>query len=623
MKKNSNTFDVIVIGAGSGGLNIAGFMNRVGFSVLLVDKEDRSIGGDCLNFGCVPSKALIHVARLVHDGREAKKFGLTISGAIDVKKVMEYVSKKQETIRTHENADHFRKLGMTVVLGKAQFVDSETIEVAGKQYCGKKIILATGSRPRQLSIPGIELMKVFTNETIFSLNTLPERLVVIGAGPIGIELGQSLALLGTKVTVVGSGLLDKEDPEMVSVLRERLEKDGVDFLLGYRPKAVKDGKVLVVSNEVGETREILADALLVSIGRELNLDGLNLESAGIEVNDRGGLIVDSYLRTTNKGVLVCGDVAGGHMFTHAAELHASLIIKNFFSPIPKKLNADAMAWVTYTSPEIATFGLDEKTLRERSVDYDVLKSDFLSDDRAIVDEYVQGKMKLFVSRKGIVLGGTMVAHNAGELTQELMFAQANKLSLKKFLNKVYPYPTATRINRSIALQFMSRKLTDQSKKLLAFLFHMKQTRTSRLLALGVIVFGFVFVLYTASIEQDDVTLSAVRPDLKNQVFANHLQYVDYSPESYVFAKQSGRVVLFFAATTWCSNCVVLDQEIRERLNELPQDVIVVKVDFDKDREMKIKHKVTLQTTLILLGSEGKEVKRWIGTDFNQLLDNIR
>lgn len=262
---------------------------------------------------------------------------------------------------------------------------------------------------------------------------------------------------------------------MVTVLREQLEKDGVDFVLGYRPVEVKNNTTLIVADDAGETREIPVDALLVSIGRELNIEGLNLEAAGIKTNDRGGLIVDEYLQTTNKSVLVCGDVVG-HMFTHAAELHASLIIRNFFSPLKKKLNTDAMAWVTYTSPEIATFGLSEKTLR--GIAYESVVSDFASDDRAIVDEYTRGKAKIFVSRQGKVLGGTMVSHNAGELTQELMLAQANGLRLQAFMNKVYPYPTATRINRSLVLMFMSKKLTDQSKKVLRWLFRMKQLNLS-------------------------------------------------------------------------------------------------------------------------------------------------
>jgi pyruvate/2-oxoglutarate dehydrogenase complex dihydrolipoamide dehydrogenase (E3) component len=315
-------------------------------------------------------------------------------------------------------------------------------------------------------------------------------------------------------------LLDKEDAEMVTVLREQLEKDGVDFVLGYRPVEVKNNTTLIVADDAGETREIPVDALLVSIGRELNIEGLNLEAAGIKTNDRGGLIVDEYLQTTNKSVLVCGDVVGGHMFTHAAELHASLIIKNFFSPLPKKLNTDAMAWVTYTSPEIATFGLNEKMLRERGITYESVVNDFAADDRAIVDEYTEGKVKLFVSRKGKVLGGTMVSRNAGELTQELMLAQANGLGLQVFMNKVYPYPTATRINRSLALIFMSKKLTNQSKKILRLLFRMKQSSALRVFALGVFLLG-CFMLFNYLFAEQRTAVVSVNP-VNAEVSYNHM-----------------------------------------------------------------------------------------------------
>jgi len=464
-------YDVIVIGAGSGGLNIAGFMNKAGFKVLLIDKEDRAIGGDCLNFGCVPSKALIHVARMVRDGRSAERFGLLSSGSIDLKKVMDYVRGKQEIIRVHENADHFRKRGIEVALGVATFTGPDTVVVSGVQYRGKKIVIATGSRPRKLLLPGIESVNVYDNETIFTLESLPKRMVVIGAGPIGIEIGQAFAALGTKVTVVGSTLLDKEDPEIVAPLRDALLADGMELLLGFRPTAIKDGQKVVIANAVKETKEVSFDVLFSSIGRESNFDTLDLAAAGIKTDDRGRLIVDDYLRTTNRRVLVCGDAAGGHQFTHAAELQASIIVNNFFAPFKKKLTTDSMAWVTYTSPEIATFGLSEKELKKRSIRYEVLTQDFTESDRAIVDEQTEGKLKLFISPKGRVLGGTMVAEQAGEIAQELMLAQANGMTLQAFLKKIYPYPTAARINRSVALSFMGRKLHGNNLRLLHLIFH--------------------------------------------------------------------------------------------------------------------------------------------------------
>lgn len=465
------TYDVIVIGAGAGGLNIASFMNRVGFKVLLIDKEDRAIGGDCLNFGCVPSKALIHVARLVRDGKSAERFGLSVSGEVNIRKVMDYVRSKQEVIREHENAEHFRNLGMDVALGAASFADAETVEVAGVRYRGKKIVIATGSRPRKFSVPGSESVRVYDNESIFSVESLPKRLAVVGTGPIGIELGQAFSMLGSKVTVIGPRLLDKEDPEIVASLRAALEQGGMEFFLGYKPVEVKGGRTLVVANAEGDAKELPFDSLFASIGRELDFKPLNLGAAGIKTDERGKLVVDEYLRTTNKRVLVIGDAAGAHQFTHAAEVHAALVLNNFFSPLKKKLNTDAMAWVTYTTPEIATFGLGETELKRRNIPYETLVQAFAESDRAIVDEHTEGKLKLFVSPKGRILGGSMVAENAGEIAQELMLAQANGMGLSSLLKKVYPYPTAARVNRSLALSFMGRRLTGSAKRLLHLVFH--------------------------------------------------------------------------------------------------------------------------------------------------------
>lgn len=464
-------FDVIVIGAGSGGLNIAGFMNRAGFRVLLIDKEDRSIGGDCLNFGCVPSKALIHAARLVHDGKSALRFCPSVSGAVDIKKVMDYVRGKQDVIRAHENAEYFRTQGMVVALGSAKFVDAETVEVAGVRYRGKKIVIATGSRPRKLAIPGIESVAVHDNESIFSIQTLPERMVIVGAGPIGVELGQAFSMLGSRVTIVGLGLLEKEDPDIVAPLKAALLRGGVELLLGYRPTEIKNARTLVAQSADGAEKEAPFDLLLASVGRTVDTTALNLAAANVETDARGRLVVDDYLRTTNKRILVCGDAAGGHQFTHAAELHAALILKNFFSPFKKKLNTDAMAWVTYTTPEIATFGLGEAELTKRGVRYETLAHSFADSDRAIVDEHTEGMVKVFVSPRGRVYGGTMVAEDAGEIAQELMLAQANGLNISTLLKKVYPYPTASRINRSLALARAARSLTGVAKKLLRALYH--------------------------------------------------------------------------------------------------------------------------------------------------------
>jgi len=477
-KKNSETqpkvYDVIVIGAGSGGLNVAAFANRVGLSTLLVDKSDANIGGDCLNFGCVPSKALIHVAQAVRLGRDLKEFGIESLGKVDMRAVMAYVKGRQDIIREHENAEWFRKKGMTVALGKARFVGRNKIVVGETIYQGKRIVLATGSRPRSLSLPGMEHVPVFNNENIFGIDFLPDNLVIIGGGPISMEIGQAFQSLGAQVTIIEQGdkFLPKEDKDVTDVLYQKLILDGAKVLFNAKAKHInKDGTIVVESGTQSIVLPI--DALFVGIGRELNIDGLDLDTADIKLDPSGQNIqVDQYLRTTNKNIVVCGDVAGQYQFTHAAELHASIIIRNFFAPFKKKLTNDYFSWVTFTNPEIATFGISSKELTSRGIKHEILIESFTEDDRAITDDYRDGLVKLYIGDKGKLLGGTMVAPGAGELAQELILAQTHGMSLSDVFAKTYPYPTATRINKRIAGNYLGRKLNDRSKRVLRLLFRL-------------------------------------------------------------------------------------------------------------------------------------------------------
>lgn len=470
--QKENTFDIIVIGAGSGGLNIAGFMNRAGFRVLLVDKSGEHIGGDCLNFGCVPSKALIHVARTVYEARRAEAFGVRAEGAVDWKKVREYIKEKQGIIREHENVEWFRQKGMTVVLGKAEFVSRNSVKVDGVEYFGKKIVIATGSRPRILTGQGIEkVRRVLNNENIFDMDELPRKLLVIGAGPIGMEIAQSLRFLGAEVVVSerSNAILGKEDPEISGIVLEEMKKQGIGFRFNSALKEFVSETEAVFTDTEGKEEAISFDAVFIGIGRVLNTEGLALEKAGIEMRD-GKIMADEYLRTTNKNVLLCGDVAGGFQFTHAAEMHAGVILNNFFSPFKKQFTSEHISWVTYTTPEVASFGLWEAELKKRGLVYTVLESDFSEDDRAITDDYQYGKSKIFISPKGKILGGTMAAPNAGELIQELILANSAGLSIKHIFNKTYPYPTATRINKRLASAHFAGKLTEFNKKLLRWLY---------------------------------------------------------------------------------------------------------------------------------------------------------
>lgn len=467
------TYDKIVIGSGSGALNIGVFMVKAGFNVLMIERNEANIGGDCLNSGCVPSKALIHISREVAAARRAREYGIEISGKVDFTKVKEYIESKQDHIRVHENKKYFESLGFDVVIGEAEFSGKHEVKVGDEVYKAKKILVAIGGRPRKLQVPGIEKLAYgktyLDNETVFSIDSLPKELVVIGGGPIGLEIGQALQRLGSQVTVVQreDTFLPKEHPDVTPILRERLEAEGMKFMMGYSPVKVLSSNAMEVKPEKGKKVTLSFDAVLVAIGRELNtMKGLEL--AGIEVDERGYMKVDEYLQTTNPDVLVSGDSAGGFQFTHAAELHAQVILKNLFSPFKKKLSWDSFGWVTFTDPEIATFGRSERTLAKQGIEFQLVEVDLEDGDRELIDEN-RGKLRLYVSGKSI-LGGTMIGSGAGELVQELILCVSAGLTTDVIFGKVYPYPTAARINKKAIQKLYAGKLTERNKKILQFLY---------------------------------------------------------------------------------------------------------------------------------------------------------
>jgi pyruvate/2-oxoglutarate dehydrogenase complex dihydrolipoamide dehydrogenase (E3) component len=467
------SYDMIVIGSGSGALNIGVFMVRAGFQVLMIEKNEANIGGDCLNSGCVPSKALIHISREVAAARRSQEYGVKVSGKVNFAKVRKYIESKQEEIRVHENKEYFESLGFDVVIGEAEFAGKHEVRIGEDIYKAKKILVAIGGRPRKLQIPGIDKLEYgktyLDNETVFQMNELPKELVVIGGGPIGLEIGQALQRLGSQVTVVQreDTFLPKEHPDVTPILKERLEAEGMQFMMGYSPKKVLTDHALEVVDAKGKKQTLSFDGMLVAIGRELNtMRGLDL--AGVEVDEQGRMRVDEYLQTSNPDILVAGDSAGGFQFTHAAELHAQVILKNLFSPFKKKLSWDSFGWVTFTDPEIATFGRSEVTLNNQGIDFQLLEIDLEDEDRELIDEN-HGKLRLYVSGKKI-LGGTMIGSGAGELVQELLLSVSAGLTTDAIFGKVYPYPTAARINKKAIQKLYAGKLSERNKSILKFLF---------------------------------------------------------------------------------------------------------------------------------------------------------
>jgi len=469
-------YDIIVIGAGSAGLSVGLTMNKFGFKVLMIAKTDKEIGGECLNDGCVPSKALIHVSRIVKNAKKASAFGLSITGTPDFKKAIDYVYEKQEIIRKHENAKSIRESGVDIVLGEAKFIGKKEVEVNNVKYKGKNIVIATGSKARKLDVAGVEKIHYLTNGNVFSIENLPENILVVGGGPIGIEIAQALNSFDRKVTVVQHGgmILEHDDEQIATILLHQLRQEGIECLLNADVESFTSPNTAVVKMKSGEIKNLHFDAVFAGIGREFILGPLQLQNAGIETKD-GKILADNQLRTTNKNVFVCGDVAGDLMFSHAAEFHARILINNFLSPLKKKLNNDHMSWVTFTDPEIASFGLNEKQLKDRGIRYEKLEQDFGGDDRAITDNYQYATLILYIStgnlfKKEKILGGTMVAPNAGELIQELILANTSGLSINTIFNKIYPYPVASRVNQHLIVMHKQKRLSSGLKKILQFAY---------------------------------------------------------------------------------------------------------------------------------------------------------
>lgn len=472
-------YDLIAIGAGSAGIGATGIAHHFGLKTLMIDKKDAFIGGDCLNFGCVPSKALIHVARQFHAAKEANKFGLESSGKADFKKVMDYVHQGQDVIREHEDAAHFREQGIDVELGVARFVDEKTIEVNGKQFTAPKIILATGSKPRALTTKGIEkVQKRFNNEGLFwEMKTLPEKLLVVGGGPIGCEMAQAFRRLGSEVCIVNTGdrVLGKELPEFGEILTRRFEEEGIEVYNETKLTEFLDAQTVVVEHKDGTKTELTFDAVLEAIGREVRTENMGLEKAGIEVK-KGKIVVDDYYRTTNKRVFAIGDAAGMEQFSHGAEKHNRDLAFNFISPIKKKHNLKHFSWVTFTEPEVATFGYLPKQMKAKGIAFERVEQSFEDDDRAITADYRYAKSVLYFSkphwltRKVRILGGTMIAPYAGELIQELILANQEGIHIGAIFNKIYPYPTMSRINQKAVMTKQKGGMSEWLKKVVKWLY---------------------------------------------------------------------------------------------------------------------------------------------------------
>lgn len=450
MTKTLNV-DLVVIGAGSGGLSVAAGAAQLGLKVVLFEKGE--MGGDCLNYGCVPSKALIAAADKAHQARSA---GLGVAAAdpgIDFAAVMAHVHGTIAAIAPVDSQARFEGLGVHVVRAAARFVDDRTVVGGDVRVRARKIVVATGSRAAIPPIPGLDVVPYLTNDTIFDLTEQPGRLIVLGGGPIGVELGQAFHRLGSEVVIVeAADILGREDPDAAQVVLEQLRADGVELRPGAKAVRVEtdaDGPVLIVEGPDGEDR-IAGSHLLVAVGRRPSTDGLDLERAGVE-HDRNGVVTDKSLRSSNKRIYAVGDVAGRGQFTHLAGAHASLFVRRALFAMPIDADALAVPRVTYCDPELAAIGLSEADARKTHGD-DVRVETFPFDenDRALAEGDVRGFGKLVTTKKGKVLGVALVGRHAGDHIHIWALALSSKLKLSALTGMIAPYPTRGEIGKRLA-----------------------------------------------------------------------------------------------------------------------------------------------------------------------------
>ncbi|MCM2563244.1 FAD-dependent oxidoreductase [Lutimaribacter sp. EGI FJ00015] len=452
--------DLLVIGAGSGGLSVAAGAVQMGASVVLL--EGHKMGGDCLNYGCVPSKALLAAGQAAHAMQAGAAMGVTpVAPDVDFAAAKDHVQAVIDTIKPVDSQERFEELGVRVIREYGAFTGPQTVQAGAHEITARRIVIATGSSPFVPPVPGLEDVPSFTNETIFDLRERPEHLLIIGGGPIGMEMAQAHRRLGCKVTVIeGQKALGRDDPEMAAIVLDRLRAGGIVIEESATAEKVSgsNGNIEVVATD---GRVFKGSHLLVAVGRKANTDRLNLDAAGIE-SSKAGIKVDARLRSTNPKVYAIGDAAGGMQFTHVAGYHAGLIIREVLFGLPAKAKTVHIPRATYTSPELAQVGLTEvEAHRKYGVKLEVARFDYHHNDRAIATGHVTGAIKVMVVG-GKPVGATIVGHQAGELIALWSLAIANGLKMSAVANMVAPYPTFAEINKRAAGAYFSPRLFDNA-----------------------------------------------------------------------------------------------------------------------------------------------------------------
>ncbi|MFW6415203.1 MAG: dihydrolipoyl dehydrogenase family protein [Thermodesulfobacteriota bacterium] len=477
---SGHDFDMIVIGAGAAGLTVASGCAQLGLKTLLLEKENL-LGGDCLHYGCVPSKTLLNTAKIYYQAGHMERFGLprVELPPVDYSCVTKRIKEVIEIIQEHDSEERFCSLGVRVEYGTPEFLDEHTIRIAGRDFSSRKFALATGSSPAAPPINGLDRVTYLTNRDIFSLEKLPSRLIILGAGAIATEMAQAFSRLGSQVMVIqrSDQILSNEDRDMADEVQKRLELEGVQYYLNTQLKEVAEnqGKECEVAflDKNGQEQNVSGEQVLLALGRKPNLEGLNLEAAGVEYNKKG-VPVDNKMRTNKKNIYAAGDVTGKYLFTHAAGYEGGIIVSNAAFHLPRKVDYTLLPWCTYTSPELASIGYNEKRAREAGIDYQVWTENFNSNDRSLAEGEKSGRIKLLLDSREKPIGVQILGLHAGELISEWVAALNAGMRMTTLVGSVHPYPTLAEINKSVAGKFLQPKIfSKRVQKLLKFFFHFK------------------------------------------------------------------------------------------------------------------------------------------------------
>jgi pyruvate/2-oxoglutarate dehydrogenase complex dihydrolipoamide dehydrogenase (E3) component len=472
-------YDIGVIGGGSAGLTVTSGAAQLGAKTILIEKEEK-LGGDCLHFGCVPSKTLIKTAHVYHMMKSAKAFGLPQVKVppVDFKQVSNRIKSVIDIIQKHDSEERFCSLGARVEFGDPEFADEHTIRLNGETVSAKNWVIATGSSPVIPPIEGLHQTSHITNREIFYLDHLPKSMIILGGGPIGTEMGQAFSRLGTQVYIVdrANQILGKEDKDMADAVMNVMRSEGVVFHLSASIEAVKDlgrEKEVILKDNEGRTVKLKAETILVSMGRSANIEGLGLEEIGVKF-DRSGIRVDKRLRTSQKHIYAAGDVIGGFQFTHAAGYEGGIVVSNAIFHIPRRTDYTFLPWCTYSDPELASIGMNEKAAQEAGIDYSVWTEAFKDNDRSLAEGEKVGKIKMILDAKEKPIGVQILGPHAGDLINEWVAVLNGKVKLSTLASAVHPYPTIGEINKKVAGTFFSPKIfSDKIKKSLKFFFHLR------------------------------------------------------------------------------------------------------------------------------------------------------